>query len=139
MGLSIFSDKAKQPGEHELSEALGNAKLLWDQLKVYANENYANLTEDWKHYGKNSGWTMKLLMKKRNLFFLYPGLGQFVVVFIFGDKAVQAIENSALPPDIIETLKASPKYAEGRGLRVTVKTSQDLESAKKLLDIKIEY
>ena len=139
MGLSVFTDKTKRPGDHELSEALGETKQLWDSLKNYAEENYANLTEDWKHYGKNSGWTMKLLMKKRNLFFLYPGLGQFVVVFIFGDKAVPAIENSALPPEIIEALKASPKYAEGRGLSVTVKTPQNLESVKQLLAIKVKY
>lgn len=139
MGLSVFMDKAERPDEHKLSEALGHAKRLWDQLKDYAKENYANLSEDWKHYGKNSGWTMKLLMKKRNLFFLYPGREQFVVVFVFGDKAVREIENSSLPLDIIETLKASPKYAEGRGLGVTVKTPHDLESVKKLLAIKIKY
>jgi hypothetical protein len=139
MGLSVFTDKAKRPGEHELSEALGETKLLWDGLKDYANENYSNLTEDWKHYGKNSGWTMKLLMKKRNLFFLYPGQGQFVVGFIFGDRAVKAVENSTLPQDIIDALTASPKYAEGRGLPVTVKNPQDLEWVKKLLAIKIEH
>lgn len=138
MGLSVFTDKTKRPGEHELSEALGEAKLLWDRLKDYAGENHSDLTEDWKHYGKNSGWTMKLLMKKRNLFFLYPGQGEFVVVFIFGDKAVQAVENSNLPQDIIAALKAAPKYAEGRGLRVTVKTPRDLEWVKTLLAIKIE-
>jgi hypothetical protein len=138
MALSVFTDKANPPGEHELSEALGETKLLWDGLKDYANENYSNLTEDWKHYGKNSGWTMKLLMKKRNLFFLYPGQGQFVVGFIFGDKAVQAVENSNLPQDIIAALKAAPKYAEGRGLPVTVKNPQDLEWVKTLLTIKIE-
>lgn len=139
MGLSVFTDKAKRPGEEELSEALGETKRLWDALKGYANENYSNLIEDWKHYGKNSGWTMKLLMKKRNLFFLYPGQGQFVVVFVFGDRAVQAVENSSLPQDILDALKASPKYAEGRGLRVTVKTPQDLEHVKTLLTIKIEH
>lgn len=138
MGLSVFTDKTKRPGEHELSEALGDAKLLWDQLKDYARENYSNLTEDWKHYGKSSGWTMKLLMKKRNLFFLYPGLGEFVVGFIFGDRAVQAVENSNLPKAIIDALKAAPKYAEGRGLPVTVKIPQDLEWVKTLLTIKIE-
>lgn len=139
MGLSVFTDKAKQPGEEELSEALGETKLLWDRLINHAKENYSNLTEEWKHYGKNSGWTMKLLMRKRNLFFLYPGQGQFVVVFVFGDRAVQAVETSSLPQDIIDALKASPKYAEGRGLQVPVKTAQELEWVKALLAIKVKH
>jgi hypothetical protein len=139
MALSVFTDKTMRPGEAELSKALGESKLLWDRLLNHANENYSNLMEEWKHYGKSSGWTMKLLMKKRNLFFLYPGEGQFVVGFVFGDKAVQAVEKSSLPQDIIDALKASPKFAEGRGLPVTVKTPQDLEWVKALLTIKIEH
>jgi hypothetical protein len=139
MGLSVLTDKTKRPGDDELSKVLGEAKVFWDELKDYAGANYANLTEDWKHYGKNSGWTMKLLMKKRNLFFLYPGEGQFVVVFIFGEKAVQAVEDSDLPVGIVEALKSTPKYAEGRGLQVPVKNARDLETVKKLLTIKIKY
>jgi hypothetical protein len=138
MALSVFTDKSKAPGDHDLAEALGEAKQLWDQLKTHVKETYPNIIEDWKHYGKSSGWTMKLLKKKRNLFFSYPGQGHFVVVFVFGDKAVQAVENSSLPQDIINTLKEAKKYAEGRGLQVTVKNHDDIEIVKKLITIKIE-
>jgi hypothetical protein len=137
MALSVFLDKSKRPGEHDLSETLGETKQLWDQVKTYVKETVPDIIEDWKHYGKNSGWTMKLLKKKRNLFFSYPGEGHFTVVFVFGDKAVQAVENSPLPPDIIQTLKEAKKYAEGRGLRVTVKNQDDVEVVKKLITIKI--
>lgn len=138
MALSVFLDKSAPPGDQGLTEALGKAKQLWDQLVTYVKENHTDIIEDWKHYGKNSGWTMKLLKKKRNLFFLYPGSGHFVVVFVFGDRAVHAAENSSLPRDIIDTLKQAKKYAEGRGLRVTVNNQDDIEVVKKLLTIKIE-
>jgi hypothetical protein len=138
MALSVFTDKSKLPGDHDLAEALGETKQLWDQLKTYVKETYPDIIEDWKHYGKSSGWTMKLLKKKRNLFFSYSGQGHFTVVFVFGDKAVQAVENSSLPRDIINTLKAAKKYAEGRGLRVTVKNHDDLEIVKTLITIKVE-
>ncbi len=138
MALSVFTDKTKPPGDNELAEALGGTKQLWDQLKVHVKETYPNIVEDWKHYGKSSGWTMKLLKKKRNLFFSYPGQGHFVVVFVFGDKAVQAVENSSLPRDIVNTLKEARKYAEGRGLKVPVKNRDDFEVVKKLITIKVE-
>jgi hypothetical protein len=136
MGLSVFEDKSKLPGESELSGALGETKTLWDQLKNHVKETYGDITEDWKHYGKSSGWTMKLLKKKRNLFFSYPGSGFFTVAFIFGDKAVQAAENSSLPAEIIDRLKQARKYAEGRGLQVAVRTREDIELVKQLLAIK---
>ena len=138
MALSVFTDKSKLPGDQDLAGALGETKQLWDQLKTYVKEIYPDIIEDWKHYGKSSGWTMKLLKKKRNLFFSYPGQGHFTVVFVFGDKAVQAVENSSLPKDIVDTLKAAKKYAEGRGLRVTVKNHDDLEIVKTLITIKLE-
>ena len=138
MALSVFTDKSKLPGDLELAETLGETKQLWDQLKDYVKEIVPDIIEDWKHYGKSSGWTMKLLKKKRNLFFSYPGQGFFTIGFVFGDKAVQAVENSSLPQDIITTLKEARKYAEGRGLPVPVKNRDDLEVVKKLITIKIE-
>jgi hypothetical protein len=138
MGLSVLDDKSKRPDDHDLSEVLGETKQLWDQLKTYVKETYPDIIEDWKHYGKSSGWTMKLLKKKRNLFFSYPGKGHFTVVFVFGDKAVNAAENSSLPRDMIKTLKEAKKYAEGRGLQFTVKTQDDIEIVKQLLTIKVE-
>jgi hypothetical protein len=138
MGLSVFDDKAKQPDDSDLAGALGDTKPLWDQLKSHVLETYPPITEDWKHYGKSSGWTMKLLRKKRNLFFSYPGEGMFTLVFVFGDKAVGVIEKSSLPIPLIEELKAARKYAEGRGLQVPVRTTEDLETAKQLIAIKVE-
>jgi len=138
MPLSVFLDKSAKPDEQTLAKALGGKKQWWDQLKAHVKEIVPDIIEDWKHYGKNSGWTMKLLKKKRNLFFSYPGDNTFTVVFIFGDKAVQAIENGDFPRDMVDTLKAAKKYAEGRGLRVTIENRDDLETVKKLISIKIE-
>lgn len=137
MGLSIFEDKAKKPDDNDLSAALGETKALWDQLKSHVMETYPPITEDWKHYGKSSGWTMKLLRKKRNLFFSYPGDGMFTLVFIFGDKAVAAMEKSSVPVHLVEELKATRKYAEGRGLSIPVNNPGDVETAKELIAIKV--
>ena len=138
MALSVFLDKSAKPDEQGLAEALGDKKQWWDQLKAYVKEIIPDIIEDWKHYGKNIGWTMKLLKKKRNLFFSYPGDNVFTVVFVFGDKAVLAIENGDFPRDIVDTLKAVRKYAEGRGLSVAIENREDLETVKKLITIKLE-
>lgn len=138
MALSVFLDKSAKPDEQALADALGDKKQWWDQLKTHVKEIVPDIIEDWKHYGKNSGWTMKLLKKKRNLFFSYPGDNEFNVGFVFGDKAVQAIEDGDFPRDMVDTLKTTKKYAEGRGLRVTIANQNDLETVKKLITIKLE-
>ena len=98
---------------------------------------YGELTEDWKFYGQKSGWILKTLRKKRNLFFFVPHKGSFHVSFVFGDKAVAAVEKSDLPQEIITELKNARKYAEGRGLRIDVKSSADVEHIIKLVEIKV--
>jgi hypothetical protein len=138
MGLSVFEDKNHPPSEKDLSNVLGEVKTFWDDLKKHVMENYPPVVEDWKHYGKSSGWTMKLLRKKRNLFFSYPGNDEMTVVFVFGDRAVQAVEKSDIPAPIIEELKQARKYAEGRGIKIPVRNADDAEIIKKLIAIKIE-
>jgi hypothetical protein len=52
-------------------------------------------------------------------------------------KAVTAVEKSDLPHELITELKNARKYAEGRGLRIDVKNSTDVEHIKKLVEIKV--
>lgn len=137
MAASIFNDKEKKPAAQKLARVLGESNSLWKEIKKHLKAEYGELTEEWKYYGKNYGWTLKTLRKKRNLFFFVPFEGAFNVSFVFGDKAVAAAEKSDLPKDIIKTLKEARKYAEGRGLKIEVKSMVDVENIKKLLTIKV--
>ncbi len=47
------------------------------------------------------------------------------------------VEKSDLLQELITELKNARKYAEGRGLRIDVKNSADVEHVKKLVEIKI--
>lgn len=96
------------------------------------------MTEEWKHYGAAGGWTLKLLRGTRNLFFLSPQEGYFRLAFVFGDRAVAAIERSDLPAKMVEELRLARKYAEGRALRMEVRQPADLELVKKLVAVKID-
>jgi hypothetical protein len=54
----------------------------------------------------------------------------------FGDRAVAAVETSGLPESLIMELQSAKKYAEGRGLRIEVKTKADVRVVLKLIEIK---
>lgn len=133
----IFLDKAKQPDEEMLMNVLGKAYGIWGNIKQQVNDAYGPITEEWKYYSKNSGWTMKLMLKKRNLLFFTPYKQCFGISFVFGDKAVAKVNESNLPQSIKDELNNAEKYAEGRGLRLEIKTKKEAESILELINIKV--
>jgi Protein of unknown function (DUF3788) len=137
MAASIFDDKSTQPDDQMLSEALGETFILWAEIKNHLNSEYGGLIEQWKFYNTKSGWILKTLSKKRNLFFFLPVKDGFSITFVFGDKAFAVIEKSDLPEDIINTLKNAEKYMEGKSLKINVKLPEDIENIKKLVEIKL--
>ena len=134
---SVFINKNIKPDNQMLADALGSSYKLWDKIKISLSTNYGRLNEDWKFYGQKIGWTLKLLYKKRNLFFLTPYENYFQIAFVFGGKAVVVVEQSDLPLNIIDELKNARKYAEGRGLRIAIKKQNDVKLVLRLTEIKI--
>lgn len=134
---SVFIDKSIKPDNQMFADTLGSFNKLWEKIKTRLTANYGELNEDWKFYGQKIGWTLKLLYKKRNLFFLTPYENYFQIAFVFGDKAVAVIEKRDLPENIIDEIINARKYAEGRGLRIPVKKQNDVKIVLKLAEIKI--
>lgn len=134
---SIFINKSIKPSDVMLSDALGQSYKYWEEIKNTLEDQYGKLTEEWKYYSSSSGWTLKLLLKKRNLFFFTPCKKYFRIAFVFGDKAVGVVEDSDLPIRIIQELKSAKRYAEGRGLRIEVKKQADIKNIIKLVAIKV--
>jgi len=133
----IFADRSLKPTDKMLSETLGKSYELWQAIRNALAETYGPLTEEWKFYGSNSGWTLKLLLKKRNLFFFFPSKKFFRIAFVFGDDAVRQVEHSSLPAAMIQELKNAKRYAEGRGLRLEVRKKADVNNIVTLTAIKV--
>jgi hypothetical protein len=134
---SIFLDKSVKPTNEMLSGALGQSYKYWEEIKNTLENQYGPLIEEWKYYSATSGWTLKLLLKKRNLFFFAPCEKYFRLAFIFGDKAVSAVEKSDLPLKMVQELKSAKRYVEGRGLRLEIKKKTDVKNIITLVAIKI--
>jgi hypothetical protein len=137
MSDNVFLDKQPKPEDRALARALGKTFDLWVEIRDSVGTEHGPVVEEWKYYGAKYGWTLKTLRQKRNLFFFTPCQGYFRISFAFGDKAVAAMETSGLPAAMIAGIKNTKKYAEGRGLRIEVKTRRDVEHVKKLIAIKV--
>lgn len=137
METSVFTDRSKKPDDKRLNKAIGESKAHWAAIKAHLEKKHGEAVEVWKFYGPKAGWVLKVLRKKRNVFFLTPLKGYFRVAFVFGEKAVSAVEKSSLPAALKKELKEARKYVEGRALRIEVKRPKDATNTKKLIDIKI--
>ncbi|MBI2429448.1 MAG: DUF3788 family protein [Ignavibacteriales bacterium] len=134
---NIFGNKTEMPDRAKLSAALGRTFLLWEEIRSAVDKEHGTVIEEWKFYGSKIGWTLKLLLKKRNLFFFSARNGYFILSFVFGDKAVREVEKSGLPEKIKSELKNARKYAEGRGIRIEVKKRSHVGTILKLIAIKV--
>lgn len=133
----IFSDKLEKPNNEMLSAALGESYKHWQEIQSILQEQYGEINPVWKYYGAKNGWILKMILKKRNLFFFGPYEKYFLIAFVFGEKAVKAIEESDLPLEIIEEVKGSKRHMEGRVLRIEVRKKEQINSIIKLTEIKV--
>ena len=137
MSEAVLNNKLITPDEKLLAKTIGANLEYWKNILKHVNNEYENITEEWKFYGKKYGWQLKTFLKIRNLFFCIPYDSCFKVVFIFGDKAVKEIERSDIANELISELVNAKKYMEGRGIAIDVKDNKYLSNIKKLIDIKI--
>ena len=139
MAVSIFDEKAFVPTDDMVAVALAGSFVIWDELQNYVKENYPNVTVEWKHYGKASGWVLKLFSKKRNLLFFIPKNGYFRLRFGVGEKAVPCIEAADLSEEIKKAVRTATPYVEGRSFDLDISSDEIKVMAyvkdRKLVDV----
>ena len=137
MAFSVFDNKEHQPEDSDLVEVLAETQRYWDDLKSTMAGNFQPLSVEWGFSGKKWGWSLRLKQNARTVLYLTPRSGHFVVGFALGQKAVDAAHATDLPRSVLEVIDAAPKYAEGRGVRLEVRTEEDLRSVVRLADVKM--
>ena len=61
----------------------------------------------------------------------------FLVGFALGERAVRAAHAIPLADSVLAVIDEAPKYAEGRGVRIEVRTKKDIETVKRLAAVKM--
>ncbi|MCK5126449.1 MAG: DUF3788 family protein [candidate division Zixibacteria bacterium] len=138
MAHSIFLDKAVEPTDKMVANALGKKLELWQAIVSMTEEICGEINPIWKMPMIKYGWSCRLMRKKRNMLYLVPQDGGFLIAFVFGEKAVAAIEETSISEDIKEELRNARKYVEGRGINFPVKFKKQLPDIRKLIEIKLK-
>jgi hypothetical protein len=136
---NAFIGKSQKPSPEDLAAALGPTAALWDKFVDSMATELGVVTQEWKTVNPNKyGWSLRLKNKTRNIAYLSPYRGFFMVGFVLSDRAVKAAGEARLPTTVAKAIAAAPRYPEGTGVRLAVKTARDLPSLRKLAAIKLE-
>jgi hypothetical protein len=135
---NAFIGRTKTPTDADLTAALGAAKPLWDLVVVEMAQELGLPEREWKSYGSKHGWALRLKRGKRNIVHLAPCQGCFTVLFILGERAVNAARASRLGRAGTKLIDEAPHYPEGTGIRLEVTRARDIPLIKKLARIKLE-
>ena len=58
---------------------------------------------------------------------------------VLGERACAAARAARLPASILTLIAEAPRYAEGRGIRIPVKTARDASDVGRLAAIKLAH
>jgi uncharacterized protein DUF3788 len=134
---NAFIGKVEQPTPKETAAALGSAAQAWEQLVSWLAEEHGVTGQEWKSISPKYGWSLRLKLKKRTIVHISPCDGCFRVAFILGDRAVKSAKESDLPKNVLKMIADAPRYAEGTGIRLLVRSEKDLTPIHKLAVIKL--
>jgi hypothetical protein len=134
MALSAFTDKSNPPQDDELAKVVGGAFGLWTELKGLITARFGPVTMTWGYASKSTGWGLRLTLDKpeRTILYMTPCKGYFLASFALGERAVRAAQEAGLPDAVLAAIDDAKKYAEGRGVRLEVRTAEDVRSAEKI-------
>jgi hypothetical protein len=137
MALSAFDDKAHPPTPAAVRRVLGRAAGAWERIVAVIGEDHAPVVETWAHPGAKYGWSMRLVRGERIVVYLTPQAGCVLVGLTLGEKAVRAAREAGLPAAVMALVDAAPRYPEGRGVRLEVRSLRDVAAVRKLAAAKM--
>jgi hypothetical protein len=136
--VNAFKGSETPPTPAEIAIALGPTISLWNQFIRWMADEEGIYGQEWKGVVvKKYGWSLRLKQKSRNIVYLGPGVGCFMVSFVLSDKAVKIAREEKLPKAAAKVIAAAPRYPEGNGIRLVVKRASDLRSIQKIAVIKL--
>jgi|WetSurMetagenome_2_1015567.scaffolds.fasta_scaffold402116_1 hypothetical protein len=139
MAISCFADKALEPDEAMLRDALGQAHARWQQLTAHILGVRPKVQFVWKMAVASHGWSLRAMDGKRNLIYLIPQQGTFLVAVVLGDKAFAAAQTAMLPEHVLAALNSATRYVEGTGIRLELASEADLAWVQQMLALKLAH
>ena len=135
---NAFIGRKTQPSANDLAATLGDSLQAWKELTAWLTAKGISCKE-WHSISPKYGWALRPKLKSRTILYMGPCASCFRVSLVLGDRAVAAARTSDLPKTLLKEIAGARRYAEGTGIRLLVKTAEDLEPARTLVEIKLQH
>jgi hypothetical protein len=136
--ILVLSDNQIIPTDDYIFSIIGERKTIWQNLMNYLYENHKGISGSWNYYNDGKQWLFKLVWKKKTIFWTGILKDTFRVSFYFSDKAEPLIDASHLPQTIKDDFKTCKRYGKLRSVSLKMFDISDVESVKKLVEIKMK-
>ena len=121
------------PTESEMAAVLGDAYPAFQAFL----ERCGAVSAEWRRYGKNSPWVLKVSQGKRSLFYARPDGGHLRTTVLLGGRAVDAALAGGVSKRLHASIRKAKVYPEGRPVEVVVKRPSDIAKVEELVAIKL--
>jgi hypothetical protein len=118
---------------------LGRAGGQWQRLRELLETDHGPLAEKWSFSNTTNRWSLQLKRKQRAVVYLVPQPGHFLASFALGEKACAAAKDSGLPASVLGVIESAPRYPEGRGVRLDVRSGGDVANVAMVAAIKMAH
>ena len=132
----VLSDPEVYPTDEVIFSHIGPKQNLWKSLFEALGDNFPELTPEWRYYNDGKNWMMKVLHKKKTIFWLSVWKDSFKITFYFSDKAADLIEQSDISDDLKTSFKDGKYYGKIRGLTLDVEATSDIDHTHSLIAIR---
>jgi len=133
---NAFIGRKTQPSPKDLATVLGDSLDVWRELTAWLACKGIS-TNEWHSVSPKYGWALRPRLKSRTILYMGPSACCFRVSFVLGDRAVAAARAADLPKPVQKQIAGAKRYAEGTGVRLLVKSTEDLAPIRALAEIKL--
>ncbi len=133
----VLKDPQVKPDDKLLASVFGDRMKFWNEISEYLRVNYSDADGTWNYYKDGYNWLYKMVRKKKTIFWGGVLQDSFRITFYFGDKAEPLIMASTLPDKVKESFTTGKRYGNIRAITTKVMRSEDVETIKKLIEIKV--
>lgn len=133
----VLTDKDQFPTEEIIFSHIGKSKKLWISLFGLIYTEHPEFEEQWRFYNDGKSWLMKVVKKKKTIFWLSVIKSEFRITFYFTDRIEEDLMNSSISDELKAGFKNGQKFGKIRGITITFKNKKDIDYAQTLIGIKL--
>jgi hypothetical protein len=138
MEALALTNKNQKPTDELVFSIIGKQQIYWQMLMQRVKTSYPDTEGQWNYYNDGKSWLLKMIRKKKTLFWTGVHSNYFRITFYFGDKAEPLVLQSRIPEDIKTGFMNSERYGKIRPITLKPEKEEDIDTALELVAIRVK-